>query len=136
MSGTALTPISDIQYQPGVCNIGPSEIARRRRAGHVGLVVSVVLLGALLALAAPHWMRLLLVLPAGASASGYLQARFHFCAGFGAQGVYNFGALGTVQPVVNAVARARDRARSLQIGAASLAIGLFVAIGASLLPIR
>src|SRR4029077_1805732 len=24
-----------VDYQPGVCNIGPAEIARRRRAGHV-----------------------------------------------------------------------------------------------------
>lgn len=136
MSRAGLTPISDIQYEPGVCNIGPAEIARRRRAGHLGLVVSIALLAGLMALAAPHWTRLLLVLPAGGAASGYLQARFHFCAGFGAQGVYNFGSLGSVRLVVDPTARARDRARSLQIGAASLAIGLAVAVVAALLPVR
>ena len=29
---------TDAEYEPGVCNIGPAEIARRRRAGHVGLL--------------------------------------------------------------------------------------------------
>ena len=33
-------PLS-VDYQPGVCNIGPAEIARRRRAGHIGLIAAV-----------------------------------------------------------------------------------------------
>ena len=37
-------------YQPGSCNIGPAEIDRRRRAGHVGLLVTVILLAVLLAI--------------------------------------------------------------------------------------
>jgi hypothetical protein len=124
------------EYQAGVCNIGPEEIARRRRSGHIGLVVSVALFAVLLAVAAPHWTRLALVLTAGASASGYLQAWLHFCAGFGSAGVYNFGPLGTVQTVADPHARARDRLKSLQIGLGGLAIGLAVGIGAALLPIR
>lgn len=122
-------------YVPGVCNIGPAEITRRRRSGHVSLAVTVVLLAALVAIGAPHWSRLLLVLTAGASASGYLQAWFHFCAGFGSRGVYNFGSVGTVQSVADTQARSRDRRRSLEIGLASLAVGLVVGIGAVLLPI-
>ena len=135
-SAPGLSPINVVSYQSGECNIGPEEIARRRRAGHIGLVVSVAVFAFLLAIAAPHWTRLALVLTAGGSASGYLQARFHFCAGFGASGVYNFGPLGTVQKVVDPAARARDRLKSLKIGAASLAIGLAIGIGAALLPIR
>jgi hypothetical protein len=131
-----LSPIEVNTYQPGVCNIGPEEIARRRRAGHAGLIVSVALFGLLLAVAAPHWARLALVVTAGGSASGYLQAWFHFCAGFGSAGVYNFGPLGAVQQVVDSGARARDRMKSWEIGLASLAIGLAVGIGAALLPIR
>lgn len=137
MSNTPSPSPSDfVKYQPGVCNIGPQEIARRRRAGHVGLIVSVALFALLLALAAPHWVRLALVLTVGVSASGYLQAWFHFCAGFGSAGIYNFGPLGTVERVVDPEAHRRDRMRSLQIGLASLAIGLAVGIGAALLPIR
>jgi hypothetical protein len=60
----------------------------------------------------------------------------HFCAGFGSQGVFNFGELGTTERVAYPHARARDRMKSLQIGLASLAIGLAVGVGAVLLPIR
>jgi hypothetical protein len=137
MSSTPhLGPLNVVAYEPGVCNIGPQEIARRRRTGHVGLVASVVLFVLLLAVAAPPWSRLLLVLTAGISASGYLQAWLHFCAGFGSAGVYNLGTLGTVQRVADATARSRDRMRSLEIGLASLGIGLIVGIGAALLPVR
>ena len=129
-----LGPLDVIAYSPGVCNIGPAEIARRRRAGHAGLLVSIVVLAVLVVVGAPHWTRLVLVLTAGASASGYLQAFFHFCAGFGSRGVYNFGPLGTVQDVTDPQAQARDRARSIQIGLGSLAIGLAVAVVAVLLP--
>lgn len=129
-------PIEVVAYEPGVCNIEPAEIARRRRSGHAGLIVSAAVFALLLALAAPHWTRLVLVLTAGVSASGYLQARLHFCAGFGSSGVYNMGPLGTVERVVDPAARSRDRLRSLQIGLASLAIGLAVGGAAALLPIR
>jgi hypothetical protein len=135
-SSTHLSPFDVVGYQPGVCNIGPQEIARRRRSGHFSLAASVALFGLLLAIGAPHWTRLLLILTASASASGYLQAWLHFCAGFGSAGVYNFGPLGTVERVDDSQARLRDRLRSLQIGLASLAIGLVVGIGAALLPIR
>jgi hypothetical protein len=94
------------------------------------------LLAVLMAFEAPHWTRLLIALTAAVSASGYLQAWLHFCAGFGSSGVYNFGPLGTVQQVADAQARSRDRRRSLQIGLASVAIGLAVGVGAALLPIR
>jgi hypothetical protein len=137
MSSTSrLNPLQVDHYEPGVCNIGPEEIARRRRSGHVGLIVSLVVFALLLAVAAPHWTRLVLVLTAGVAASGYLQAWLHFCAGFGSAGVYNFGPLGTTQRVAESAARSRDRRRSLQIGLASLAIGLAVGIGAWLIPIR
>jgi hypothetical protein len=128
-------PLGDGGYEPGVCNIGPAEVSRRRRTGHAGLIVSVVLFGVLLATGAPHWMRLVLVLTAGASAAGYLQAMFHFCAGFGSKGVYNFGPLGTVEPVGDFRARARDRFKSLEIGLTSLAIGLVVGIVAAVIPL-
>ena len=131
-----LNPLKIDHYEPGVCNIGPEEIARRRRSGHMGVIASVIVFAVLLALAAPHWMRLVLVLTAAVAASGYLQAWLHFCAGFGSAGVYNFGALGTVQHVDDSAARSRDRRRSLEIGLASLAIGLAVGIGAVLIPIR
>lgn len=130
-----LGPIEVVAYEPGVCNIGPAEIARRRRIGHAGLLVSAALLAVLLVTGAPHWTRLALVLTAAVSASGYLQARLHFCAGFGSTGAYNFGALGTVERVADQGARSRDRRRSLEIQLASLAVGLVVGCSAALLPV-
>jgi hypothetical protein len=130
-----MSPLDAGGYSPGVCNIGSAEIGRRRMAGHLGLAVSAAVLAALVLVGAPHWMRLILFLPAGASASGYLQAWFHFCAGFGSRGVFNFGPLGTVHEVADPQAKKRDRARSMQIGIGSLAIGAAVAVVAALLPI-
>jgi hypothetical protein len=121
-------------YQPGTCNIGPAEIARRRRAGHVGLGAAIVLLAGLVAIGAPPPVRLLVALPAAAAASGYLQARFRFCAGFGSRGIYNFGELGQTLKVEDVEARRRDRARATQIGLASVAIGVAVGLVAVGLP--
>lgn len=122
-------------YEPGVCNIGPAEVAHRRRSGHVGALASVELLAVLVVIDAPPVTRLLVGLPAMIAASGYLQARLRFCAGFGAAGVYNFGPLGETRKVADDDARARDRAMSLRIGIASFAIGALVGIGAVLLPV-
>ena len=124
----------DPRYQPGVCNIGPAEITRRRRAGHVGLAATIGLLVGLIVVRAPRRARLVLALPAAAAASGYLQAHFRFCAGFGSQGVYNFGELGSVIETTDATARARDRATATRIGLASGAIGAIVGLAAAVAP--
>ena len=131
-SGTRSTPS---EYQPGICNIGPAEIARRRRAGNVGLVVSVILLAILVAVSAPPFARLLVALPAAAAASGYLQAALKFCAGFGSRGPFNFGPVGPTELALDPSDRARDGARARQKGLASLAIGVAVGIVAALLPL-
>lgn len=122
-------------YQPGICNIGPAEIARRRRAGHVGALAAIVLLAVLVAFDAPPLVRLLVALPAAAAASGYLQARLHFCAGFGSKGVFNFGDPGKTDTVTDPEARARDRAMARRIGGASAVIGALAGIVAVLLPL-
>jgi hypothetical protein len=118
-------------YQAGTCNIGPAEIARRRWTGHVGLATTVVLLGVLLALDAPSWMRLTVFLPAAVSAAGYLQAHFRFCADYGWRGVFNVGERAghdrTTQ-VVDIAARRADRRRAMLISAGSGVIGLAVTL--------
>lgn len=131
-SRSALPPST---YQPGTCNIGPAEIARRRRVGHVGVLATVVTLVALLAIGAPPLTRIVLILPAAGAAAGYLQAWLRFCAGFGSRGIFNFGVLGQTEAVADPAARARDRVRARQIGLASLAIGIVAAVIAVLLPL-
>ena len=135
-AGAPGSPIVGIdEYRPGVCNIGPEEIARRRRSGHIALIATMVAFVVLVAIGAPPLARLLLVLPAGAAASGYLQAWLRFCAGFGARGVFNFGPVGPMHEVLDADAKARDRSRARQIGLAAFAIGAVVAGVAALFPI-
>jgi len=123
------------EYRPGVCNIGPAEIARRRLAGHVGLIATFALLAALIAIDAPPAFRLSATLPAVASASGYLQSWLKFCAGFGSHGIFNFGAVGESTQVTDDEALAKDRRRSRQIGVWALAIGVVIGAVAALLPV-
>jgi hypothetical protein len=134
-SETDHSPMRTGAYRPGACNIGPAEIARRRMAGHIGLVVALAVLVGLIAVDLPAFTRLLVVLPAATSASGYLQAWLKFCAGFGSRGIFNFGDLGEITPVADADARERDRRRSRQIGMWALEIGIGAGIVAVILPV-
>ena len=97
------------QYVAGVCNIGPDEVALRRRVGHVGVATTAALAAALIRSELhPAW-RLTLAVPAAGAAAGYLQARQRFCADLGWRGVYNFDRRGQEQPVTGNQDLARDR---------------------------
>jgi len=123
-------------YQPGVCNIGPAEVARRRRAGYLGLIVAIGLAAALALIDAPSITRLLVAAPLTAGFSGFLQARMRFCANYGWRGMRNLGALGDAERVDDAASRTSDRRRSLEILAASSLGALLVATLFALLPLR
>ncbi len=69
-------------YVPGVCNINPWEVKRRRQAGHFGLAVTIVLVGLSLLMHIPWVFRIVVIIPAYISAIGYLQAHNKFCVGF------------------------------------------------------
>jgi len=120
---------------PGACNIGADEIARRRRIGDVGAILTVALFVVLVGLHAPAPVRFLVALPAAGAVAGYLQALFRFCVAFGSRGVFNFGRHGTVIDVADDTARNRDRARALELSVAIAAVGLGVGAIAVLLPI-
>jgi hypothetical protein len=118
-------------YQAGTCNIGPAEIARRRRIGHLGLALSIGLLVAISWFDAPAWMRLIVFLPAAVGAAGYLQAHFRFCADYGWRGVFNVGERAghdRTTAVADAAARRADRRRAMLISAGSGVIGLAVTL--------
>jgi hypothetical protein len=123
------------EYRPGVCNIGPAEIARRRRAGIVALAAAVILAAGLILVQAPAVARLLVALPLAGGAVSLLQARLHFCAAYGAAGIRNFGALGEAERVEDAAARRADRRKSGLILLAGGAIGLAGALVLVLLPL-
>jgi hypothetical protein len=121
-------------YIPGVCNIGPAEIRRRRASGIGGAVVTAGVLAATLLTGTPKPVRLLAILPAAGAASGFIQAATHFCAGFGMRGVFNFGNTGSTDTVEQAEFRAEDQARARTILVQSLAVGAGVGGVALLLP--
>jgi hypothetical protein len=128
--------VKPYSYEAGVCNIGPAEIRARRMTGWAGLLVTVLLLALLVAFHAGHWWRLFVFLPASMSASGFLQAYFHFCSGFGMQGVYNFkDKVGKTEKVTDSEALKKDRSKSLRIALYSAAVGAAVTVMAFFLPL-
>lgn len=122
-------------YQPGVCNIGPAEIRRRRTSGWLGLAIAVVYLALAIVLGWAAPWRLLVAVPVFLSAQGFLQAAFHFCVGFASRGLYNFGALGSEESVQDAEFRRKDLRTALLITVLAFAIAAVVAVGALLVPI-
>lgn len=115
-------------YIPGVCNIGPAEISKRRRAGWMGAVATAVLWAALAVVDAPPAARLLLFFPAMMAAVGFLQAAMHFCAYFGFASLFNFGPeAGKTESVTDAEFRRRDRRKAWQIVSYATLIGVAVA---------
>lgn len=120
---------ADNRYIPGVCNIGPAEIKRRRRSGWFGLGATIVLWLAFVVFRVSAPWRLLLFLPAFMSAEGFLQAAFHFCAGFGSRGLYNFGTeVGKTETVEQAEFRQKDQRKALMISLYSALIGIAIAV--------
>lgn len=121
-------------YQPGVCNIGPAEIRRRRNSGWLGLGIAVAYLVLAFALDWPPVWRLLVAVPVAVSAGGFLQAAFHFCVKFGTRGLFNFGELGAEEAVHEKEYRRKDQRKAVLIAALGAAIALVVAVVAFLIP--
>ncbi|HUX49894.1 MAG TPA: hypothetical protein VMW73_03815 [Spirochaetia bacterium] len=115
-------------YVPGVCNIGAAEVRQRRQAGYLGLGITLLLWAIFIVFHVTAPWRLILFLPASIGATGFLQAQMRFCAGFGMQGVYNFGTeVGKVIRVEQLDARYRDRKKARMIVFLSAIIGVAVA---------
>ena len=122
------------EYIPGICNIGPAEIKRRRQSGWLGLGATILLWAAFLVFHVPAPWRLFLFFPAAMSATGFLQAALHFCAGFGSRGVFNFGPeVGKTETVEQVEFRQKDQRKARLILLYSVMIGIAIAIAGFLL---
>lgn len=120
-------------YRPGVCNIGPAEIARRRRAGILGVGAAIALGVILVAVDAPAWSRVLVLPPLAGGIISLDQARRRFCVGFAMAGLRNFDALGREERIEDDRARGADRRTALRMTAqgtllAAVVTALFVAL--------
>ncbi len=121
-------------YRAGACNIGPAEIARRRRAGLVGIGIAVALALVLVVIDAPTILRLVVFPPLASGLISLEQARRRFCVGFALAGLRNFGPLGTPDRVTDDADLDADRRAALRMIAYMSGIALvltlaFVAFG-------
>lgn len=122
-------------YVPGVCNIGPWEIRRRRAYAITGFAVAIVMLAALVANGSPAATRLVLILPLWGGMFSWLQARRRFCAGFAMAGISNFGdGGGSRRAVVDPAARRADVAATLRLTRDSFLLAIVPTAVALLLP--
>ena len=122
-------------YRPGVCNIGPREIARRRAYG-VAAVISAVVLGiVLVALDAPPLVRAIVIFPLWGGIIGLEQARRKFCAGFAYAGIRSVAGSDATESVGDREDLRRDRATARAMVAYSGVIAVAIAAVFVLLPI-
>ena len=104
------------------CNIGPAEIARRRRSAYFFTAVAIAVAAILIAIQAPPAARLALFPFAAGAAVNWAQVFHRFCVAFGVFGLQNFGDLGEETKVEREL-RATDRRRVAQLVLEGSAIG-------------
>ena len=105
----------DIQYIPGSCNIGKSEVRKRRIVGLVGLFVSISYLLTFSRLDASPEFRLGIFFPLMVASVGFVQSRSKFCLAYGFAGTFNVGKMGDIKRVSSKEDRAADRKTALVI---------------------
>ena len=134
---TALQYLDDApdSDRAGACNIGPAEIARRRRAGYVGVFAAVALALALLVFDAPAVARLAVAVPLSVGILGFLQARSRFCVAYGMGGLRNFGELGAETKIADTADRLADRRRAILMGSGAFIASVAIAGVFALLPL-
>lgn len=133
---TTNAPAPGDDYVAGACNIGPWEIRRRRRAALAAFVGAAVLFAFLVAIGAPAWTRLVLLLPLWAGAIAWLQARRRFCVAYAMGGMANFGdGEATRQSVVDPEQRAADRHATVSLVRDALLLAIIPTVAAVLLPL-
>jgi hypothetical protein len=116
------------------CNIGPAEVARRRRSAIAFTVVAALVAVVLVAFDVPPAGRLILFPFATGAAINWLQVVHRFCVAFGAVGIENFGPIGG-QVSVDRAQRAADRGRVVQLVLEGAAIGAVVTLALLVAPV-
>jgi hypothetical protein len=88
------------EYIAGACNIGPSEIKRRRQGALVGAVLFAFTTLLFVITDAPTSKRLLVFIPALLFAVGMIQSRKKFCVAYGILGVFSLEKLGATTKII------------------------------------
>lgn len=87
------------EYVSGTCNIGPSEIKRRRQGALVGAILFAITTLLFVITDAPKSTRLLVFIPALLFAIGMIQSRKKFCVAYGFLGVFSLEKLGATTKI-------------------------------------
>jgi len=111
--------VAQADYIPGTCNIGGSEVNRRRMVALIGLIITLSSLATSITNDASRQARLGIFIPALVMSVGWVQSRRKFCLAYGFAGTFNFGKLGAISRVSDPVARAADRKTAIKIFAQS-----------------
>lgn len=123
-------------YRAGVCNIGPSEVRRRRLWGVVGVLVAVVVAGLHVVAGAPAPARLVVLFPLWGAAIGLLQAHRRFCVAYAMAGIANFGSGEATRVAVgDGAARRADRTATVRLVRDAFLSAAIVAFAFTLLPV-
>ena len=121
-------------YVPGVCNINPQEIRRRRQSGHLGLALTVVLTAIALVLDVSWYFRIVVIIPAFLSAIGYLQAHNKFCVGY-ASAKQQHADDGEVVAITDKEALALDNKKTRNMNLQATIIAAFVTAIVCVIPV-
>ena len=125
----------EIEYTPGVCNIGIREIRRRQLVGGIGLFLTLSTVFGFYHQHTSRIDRLTTFLPALVMSIGYLQARKRFCLAFGLSGLFNFGTLGKTSRVISEQDRKIDREAAIRLLLQAITLAAAVTAFVLLLPI-
>ncbi len=120
-------------YQPGVCNIGGPEVARRKKVAQLGSAFFIALGGYLLMTGSAASSAALAFGPAMIAAVGFVQSRKKFCFAFGLMGTFNFAELGKMSKVLSKEEIAADRRQALLIVAQSIGLALTATLALAVL---
>jgi hypothetical protein len=102
-------------YIAGQCNLGQSEVRRRKVVALAGLIIALVSFALILVSGAPAGSRAILFFPLMIFSIGYIQSRKKFCLAYGLMGSFNLGKIGEISKVQSREDRDADRKTALKI---------------------
>lgn len=123
------------EYIPGLCNIGPAEIRKRRTVAILGLGLLILGIISFRQTHAHHLARTSIFLPALVFSVGFIQSRKKFCLAFGFMGTFNFGKSRDLARVASPEDRARDRKTALNILGQAVVLALAITLVVIFLPL-
>ena len=124
----------DLEYIPGICNIGKGEIRRRQLVAALGLFFSITTLLTFYTVDAPTAIRLGIFFPLMVASVGFVQSRSKFCLAYGFAGTFNIGKLGDIKRVASKEDRQADRVTALKILGKSLVLATLATAVVLVLP--